>query len=344
MENEINTEVVAPEPELSLRQELEAATEVVEKADRARDEAGRFATEKAEAREVAERADKPTEKTPLDAATRQAPLDAAAIDTTPTPERPTLAPNTWSTAAKAAWVNADPVLKAEIAKREQDVHREFTRQDNERNLGKQFRQVIEPHASMIQQDGGNPVKGFQNYLETARILRGNDAQMKATLVRQMCQQFNIDLNTQPVAQNYQQAYTPPQQPAIDRQQLEAEIRGNLTLQAKIDAFAADPKNEHFEAVKPAMVALLSGGQASGLEEAYEQALWMRPDIRSSLIARETKAVQDQRVAQAKAKADAARRAGGSVTGSPGIGQQSDPQAGTRTLRQELEANFASNRV
>ena len=336
MENEeVNIEATTPEPELSLRQELEAATEVVEKADRARDEAGRFAAAKAEAQEVeVEVKEKPATEAPP----AQQQVEPA------TNERPTLAPNTWSTAAKAAWVNADPVLKAEISKREADVHREFTRQDGERNLGKQFRQVIEPHAAMIQQDGGNPVKGFQNYLETARILRGNDAQMKATLVRQMCQQFNIDLNAQPVAQNYQQAYTPPQQPAIDRQQLEAEIRGNLTLQAKIDAFAADPKNEHFEAVKPAMVALLSGGMASNLEEAYEGALWVRPDIRSSLIARETKAVQDQRVAQAKAKADAARRAGGSVTGSPGIGQQSDPQAGTRTLRQELEANFASNRV
>lgn len=343
------TIVDAPEP--SLREQIVSAqTEAVERADRARDEAGRFASDKAAKDKAAATAaatdvpfkDKPADKTaaaPAQAATATDPATAA--------ERPSLAPNSWSAAAKAAWTNADPVLKAEIAKREADVHKEFTKQDGERNLGRQFKQVIDPYIALINADGGNPVKGFQNYLETARILRTGDPQTKAQLVRQMCQQFNIQLeqvqNAPQVDIQQQQAYTRAQQLAQENQRLQAQIQ-EAPLLSQIEAFAADPAHEHYEAVKPVMAAFLQSGQATTLQEAYDQAIWARPDIRSTLIARETAATQEKRVADAKAKADAARRAGGSISGSPGRGTATDPQAGNRTLRQELEANFASSRV
>lgn len=341
----ITADIATPEP--SLREQIESAqTEVIERTDRARDEAGRFAADKVIKDKAAATAaatdavikDKPDAQTPAVAATPTAEAQ---------PERPSLAPNAWSAAAKAAWANADPVLKSEIAKREADVHKEFTRQDGERNLGRQFKQVIDPYIALINADGGNPVKGFQNYLETARILRTGDPQTKAQLVRQMCQQFNIQLeqvqNAPTIDIRQQQAYTRAQQLEQENQRLQAQIQ-EAPLQSQIDAFAADPAHEHYEAVKPVMAAFLSSGQANTLQEAYDQAIWARPDIRSTLIARETTATQEKRVAEAKAKADAARRAGGSITGSPGRGTATDPQAGNRTLREELVANFASARV
>lgn len=350
-------------PERSLRDQIEdARAQVAEKAERTRDDQGRFAREKA----AKEKADSTANAT--DAIVKpgvQAPQAQNAAATDPNapaqPERPTLAPNAWSAAAKAAWVNADPVLKQEIARREADVHKEFTRQDTERNLGLQFKKAAEPYAALIQQEGGNPIKGFQNYLETARILRSGDPQTKVQLVRQMCQQFGIDLgltqNTDPNLQHQQ-----PQRQAIDpntqrlytrlsqlesvlnSQQANAQNREQTELQANIQAFASNPKHEHFEAVKPAMAALLQSGQAQSLEEAYDAALWMRPDIRSSLIANSMAEQQAKRVADAKAKADAARRAGGSISGSPGNGFRADPQAGNRSLREEIEASLASHRV
>lgn len=354
--------------EPTLREQIESArTEI---AERTRDEAGRFAKTEADAKGRQEPAS--ARKSPLapEALTTAEKTPTAAIKPAaePTegqqtqPERPTLAPNAWSAAAKAAWVNADPILKAEIARREGDIHKEFTRQDAERNLGLQFRKAAEPYAQLIQAEGGNPIKGFQNYLETARILRTGDPQTKVQLVRQMCQQFGIDLgqtqNADPNANpqnretraaidpNVQHLYTELNQlkSAWQSQQVNAQNREQTELQGAIQAFASDPKHEHFEAVKPAMAALLQSGQAQSLEEAYEAALWMRPDIRSSLIANQTAELQAKRVADAKAKADAAKRAGGSISGSPGNGFRSDPAASDRSLRQELEANFASHRV
>lgn len=344
-------EKVVDTPEPTLREQLETASK--EAGDRARDEAGRFAAKPKEDGVVADPAAKLGEIKPEVAA--KPALETPAPET---PERPTLAPNAWSHQAKAAFANADPLIKAEIAKREADIHREFTRQDAERNMGKAVSQAVAPYAQMIQAEGGNPLKAFQGYLETTRILRHGDSQTKAQLGRQLFQQFGIDpavafgegfANTG--AQNQVAPETQMLQNKIENLEAQvsrfgsyAENQALAPLQATIEAFGKDPANAHFELVKPEMAALLQAGRAQSLQDAYDMAVWARPDIRSSLIAQQQQAAEAKRVADAKAKADAARRAGGSVTGSPGLGASADPKAGQRTLRQELEANLSSARI
>lgn len=344
-DNLIETAVETPEP--TLREELEAAhTEVVE--SRQRDEQGRFA---AKAKEEADALAEKPEAVAIKPAAQVVEKPVAEVPAAP--ERPTLAPNAWSATAKAAWVDAHPALKAEISKREADIHREFTRQDAERNLGKQFQQITQPYAALIQSEGGSPVKAFQQYLETTRLLRTGDAATKVQLVRAMCQQFNIDMSGQKtqaqqqlIDPNYQNLHNEVAQLKAERQQaaFQAQQQETSRLQSQIDTFAADPANIHFEAVKPHMVALLNGGQAANLQEAYDQALWARPDIRSTLLDQQLADREAKRVADKKLKADAARRAGGSVIGSPGLGATTDPQAGNRSLRQELEAALGTSRV
>lgn len=349
-DTELNpAEVVATEPvettEPSLREQIDATAREI--SDRDRDEKGRFA---AKATEQAE--DTPVKPAPQakEALPEVQPHQAAQEP----PQRPTLAPNAWSNAAKAAWVNADPVLKAEIAKREADVHREFTRQDADRNFGKQLKTVIDPYLSIIQAEGGEPVRAVRDLLETAKQLRTADPQTKAQLIGTVCRQYGVDLGligvqgqqNQTIDPNVQALYTRIQQleGKLGQREAEALNQEQAHYQSSIAAFAADPAHEHFEAVKPAMAALLSGGQAKDLQEAYEMALWSRPDTRSSLIAQQQQAAEAKRVADAKAKADAARRAGGSVIGSPGIGQTTDPRAGNRSIGDELRAAMAQHRV
>lgn len=349
MDPEVKVEdIVVETPEPTLREQIETAAEAVE--TRNRDEQGRFAAKQAQ-----EAADKPATEIQKPAVELGKPEakpeikpDAKPADT----QKPTLAPHMWSAAAQAEFANASPVIKAEIARREADIHKEFTKQDGERQLGRQFRQIAEPYAAMIQAEGGNPVNAFKGYLETTRILRQGDPATKVQLVKQLCQQFGVNLEavTNPDAPKIdpmvQNLHNELQQLKAERQQLayQAQNQEQSKLQSQIEAFGADPANVHFEAVKPAMAALLSGGQAATLQEAYDQALWVRPDIRSGLLDQQIAAREAKRVADAKAKADAARRASGSVIGSPGLGASIDPQAGKRTLREELEANMASSRV
>ena len=124
----------------------------------------------------------------------------------------------------------------------------------------------------------------------------------------------------------------------------AENQALAPLQAQIEAFGKEPANLHFETVKPEMAALLQAGRAQSLQDAYDMAVWARPDIRSSLIAQQQQAAEAKRVTDARAKVDAAKRAGGSVIGSPGIGASNDPKAGNRSIREELVAQMAAARI
>lgn len=347
-----NIETKVPEepetPEPSLREQIEETAKEI--STRERDEVGRFASKKTDPTGTV--VEKPLG---LDKAAKPAAEAPTALPETP--ERPTLAPNAWSHQAKAAFANADPLIKAEIARREADIHKEFTKQDGERNFGRAIQQIAAPYAQIIQAEGGDPVKAFKGYLETTRILKQGDPQTKARLGRMMFEQFGIDPRMA-FGDGSQVSAQPAVAPAVQMLQNEvadlkaqvsrsnsyAETQALAPLHAQVDAFAADPANTHYEAVKPLMASLLQSGQAQSLQDAYDMAVWARPDIRSSLTAQHS-AAEAQRVAEAKrAKADAARRAGGSITGSPGLGASSDPKAGQRDLRAELEANFASARI
>jgi hypothetical protein len=90
-----------------------------------------------------------------------------------------------------------------------------------------------------------------------------------------------------------------------------------SLQGQITDFATKPGHEHFETVRELMGVLLESGKANGLDDAYEMAVYANPDIRSTLVAAQSQQGQEKRVAEAKARTDAARRAGGSLTGGPG---------------------------
>jgi hypothetical protein len=341
IEQQIDTPVV--EESSSLRDAIESAAKEV----RTRDEAGRFAkTELVDTPEPVKQ-----EKTEPAAETGKVQEIKPEQPAEEKPNRPTLAPNSFSAAAKAEWEKVPASVQAEIARREADIHREFTRQDGERQFAKAMKTVIDPYMPLISQQGGNPMAVVKNMLETSRVLFAGDPATKTQAIRQLIQQVGIDPqalfteqpHVDPTLQTLQQkvaAFEEQQR----QQQYMAQQQQQAQTQSMIDAFAADPKNVHFEHVKGHMAALLQAGQAKDLQDAYDQAVWARPDIRSTLLTEQQKAAEAQRAAEMKAKADAARRAAGSVVGSPGIGQSIDPKAGMRSLRDELAAQFAAKRV
>jgi hypothetical protein len=214
-----------------------------------------------------------------------------------------------------------------------------------------MKSVIDPYMPLIAQQGGNPMAVVRNMLETAKVLSTGDPVTKTNAIRQLIRDVGIDPSAlmgeqqqiDPTLQTLQQKVA-----AFEEQQRQAQYFAQQQQEAQtqtvIGAFAADPKNVHFESVKGHMAALLQAGQAKDLQDAYDQAVWARPDIRSSLLAEQQRSTEEKRAAEMKAKADAARRAGGSVIGSPGLGHSADPKAGQRSLREELAASFAANRL
>lgn len=318
-------EVKVEEPKLEepkepgdLRAELKQAMETAKDPDkkgRTRDETGKFA-----------KADDPQPDLPKE-------------------EKPQArVPAAWSAANKSKFGELPDWAQQEINRREEEVHKGFTKWDEERQFGKQLKDVISPYMPIIQAEGGTPLTAVQDLLNTAYILRTAPPQQKSQLFHNLARQYGVDLGQQPGAN------TDPTVAALQQQvaQLSGYINQTVNQQkqheqesitSQIEAFAADPKNIYFNDVRNVMVGLLQSEAASTLQDAYDMAVYARPDIRSSLLATQQQDTEAKRVADKAAKADAARKAGGSVTGSPGISAPANGSVPNRSLREELQANM-----
>ncbi|WAL81320.1 hypothetical protein OYT13_15825 [Pandoraea sp. XJJ-1] len=259
----------------------------------------------------------------------------------------TKAPQSWSAAERAHWEKIPPEAQAVIARREEEAHKGITTLGQDASFGKKLKDVIAPYLPIIRAEGGDEAGAVRDLLQTAYVLRTATPEQKVGLFRQLAGQFGVDLHA--AAQAAPQV--DPEMQAL-RQEL-AQVKGHLVsteqqqhqhvegqAQAIIDAFAADPKNEFYEQVKPYMGQLLVGGLAKDMQEAYEMACHANPNVRSTILSRQTADAEAKRAAEAKAKADAKRRAGGSISGSPAspvtTGTTANPNL---SLRDELRANF-----
>jgi hypothetical protein len=140
---------------------------------------------------------------------------------------------------------------------------------------------------------------------------------------------------------------------LAQQRHEAETRVVSTIDQFSAAKGADGKPAHpyFAEVEDRMAQLLLAAQQAGLpnptlDELYDQAVWASPSTRAKQLEAtraadeaQRKAESDKAAAEARAKAEKSRRAGSSVTGSPGTGQSAPTsrQRGSGSLRDDLMA-------
>lgn len=239
--------------------------------------------------------------------------DAKASAPTATKE----APQGWSSPARGEFAKLPPLIQQEVLRREDDFSKKITQQDDDRKLGQGMKETLNPYMHIITAEGGTPITAVKELLNSAYILRRGTPQQKAQLILNTAKQFGVDLGVTQQPQG-NELHAANQQIAQLKQRLDQwenteKQKGEATVQSQIKTFASDPKHPHFEQVQGHMAALLQGGVAKDLEDAYEQAVWARPELRSTLLAEQ----DEQRKASDTAKAQAARKAGSSVAGSPG---------------------------
>jgi hypothetical protein len=275
---------------------------------------------------------------------QQTPAAAAPATTTTPPAQKHQPPTSWSAQAKAEFDRLPAPVQEAIAKREQEVHKGFTAQDEHRTLGKQVSEAVQPFTAVISAEGRDAVSAFKSFLNTAYLLRSGTAEAKLALVKNMCARYSIPLDGL-TAQLSAQPTTPlpqPQPQGLSREEVAELVRQEqrqASLQTQVEAFANDPANRYFEQVRQHMSALLLQGLASDLKDAYEQACWANPNVRSSLEAERIKAETEQRETGLRQKSAAAKHASGSVRGSPGASTPTQARSAERSLRDEIAANL-----
>jgi len=337
IENTIGTgaDQSTDDEELSLRETLAAAfedagQETENQSARERDEGGRFASQKAAVADQTGGAESTQGAVPAaEASTETKTETAQAIQP----------PASWSTEAKAEWSNLTPKAQSIIAAREAEVHKGFTRLDEDRQLGKSMRDTLSPYMATINALGATPVQAVQSLLNADHVLRNGAPAQKTQLLAQLAHQFGVDLS--PLAAN-----APPPDATIHAlqqqvheltafisgQQRNAQQSVQQSLVSEIDAFKAD--KPHFDTLRSVMATLMESGQANSLQDAYDQAFRAHPT--TSQLWLDGEVAKRTAVDPAKARVARARSAAVSVTGSPGSNG-----ASARTVQPDLRSELAA---
>lgn len=246
---------------------LETATE---KADRIRDEQGRFAK------------------------TAEPVQDAASQ--VQEPEKTILPPRSWTAAAKAKFASLDPDVQQEVLRREKEIDDGKAQWDTKAEKYNKLDAVFAPVRDRLTLNGLTEDTYIRALVQADEMLRSNGPQA----IQVLAQQYGINLaamfgqqggpQTQPITgqpdpqyQALQQRFDQLQARLDQGDQARVQSEQQAT-QAQIDAFANDPKNLYFDNVKPEMAALLGSGSAKDLQSAYEMACYARPDIRVLIAA------------------------------------------------------------
>lgn len=271
------------------------------KSEKIRDEKGKFA-----------------KATPVEAAKDNTVADNAAmaepvtLEKTDIPEVQPL-PNSWKKEAAEAWAKADPILRAEVARREADIHKGIEQYRQAAEYAHSLDQAISPYKQTLANLNISPQVAIKELMAADHKLRYGNQQDKEMYFAQLAQHYGIDLGS--TAQTVQsidpRVYELAQrnqylEQNLQQQQQAVQQQAEQALNSEIAQFAADPKNAHFETVKLHMAALLQAGQAKDLSDAYEQAIYANPVTRSAVLQQQAQAAKEE----AARKAQAARAASG----------------------------------
>jgi len=247
-----------------------------------------------------------------------------------------------SPAAREAWKQTPPALKAEIAKREKDYAIGLQKNAEWANRARQMDQVLDPYKAFLSTNGG--AAAIPAVLERAMTLQMGTPTQRAQAAADIINQFGVDINQlddilsgqapapsqqQPMSENEQwlQQFRQEQ----EQQRLQQQNYQQEQINQGVGAFLNDPAHEFASDVSEEMADLLEMAARRGvimsLDQAYERACQIRPDIAQLVNGRKSTQSVNKR-----------RNAASSIHGSPN--GETTRQTGDN-LRSAIEAAFDS---
>lgn len=159
-------------------------------------------------------------------------------------------------------------------------------------------EAVEPFKPLLQQHNMAPGDWIKSLGEAQRQLLTGTPQEKLQMFVNLAASYGVPLGAvQATAQGL------PVDPAIPQfmqqmQEMRATVAGveqfrqsreQEALQQEISVFEDTAKYPHFPAVRERMAQLLETGNAQTLADAYDQAIWLDPEVRQAEIARQAPA-------------------------------------------------------
>ena len=254
------------------------------------------------------------------------------------------APASWKPGAREAWAQLPPDVRAEVHRRERESAQVMQETHQSRQVHQYVGQLAQQFAPALQAEGVDVLTATQNLMQLASRLRFGTPPEKALHVAQIIRNYGVDVNALADALDGVARQQAPQQqmlqdPRVDQllQELNAAKQTRAEQLAEkavgdVDAFGND--KEFFDDVREEMADMMEVAAKRGidlsLEQAYERACAIHPDISKVLAARGTTSSNGNQ----RRSTQQARHAASSVRGTP-TNSESTPIADN--LRSEIEA-------
>lgn len=313
-----------------------AVTETAEqKADRQRDERGRFAA-------------KESAPEPLATAKSES-VDPA--PTTATAAEPRKPPSSWKKDYWEAYQKLDPQVADYINQREQQFASGVSTYREEAIKAKELNDALAPFMPEFSAHGVSPSQWIRNMGTAHQTLMRGTPEQKLASFQKLAQDYGVPLHAIQSGQ-----VDPIQQYVSPLQEQVFQLRGQLTnwqqqqeqqqqrvMLDEIEAFKANAP--HFEEVRETMAGILQAGLAPDLKSAYDKAIRMNDDVWNAEQQRRTEQAEKQRRESEAAKVASARANAISPKGSTPTGNMGSGKQGLRAmLEEQVTAHLGGGRV
>lgn len=279
---------------------------------------------------------------------------AAAVTTAPTdsqtPDKPATqadlyakAPQSWKPGAREAWGALPSQVREEIHRRERDTARLAQESATHKDVFGAIQRLQTQFSPALQAEGVDALTASANLMQLASRLRFGTPVEKAQLAAQIIQNYGVDVTALAAALDGARMPANLQSPMMADPRVDkllAEIESakreraaSIEQRALSDVSAFGENKEFFEDVREDMADLLELSARRGvdlsLDQAYQRACAMSPDIAKVLAAREAAAS----AGNASTSIQRSKSAASSVRGTPASASTPAP----RDLRGDIEA-------
>ena len=231
-------------------------------------------------------------------------------------------PASWKKDYHETWNLADDKLKQYAWQRESEMKAGVEPLISKAQFADQMQEVLNPYMNTIQGLGIDAPKAVKALMEADHALRYSTPQEKRQYFARLAQSYGVNLNE--MGNDLPQQAVDPTIYALQNElnNVRGEVQGwkqqqeqqqNQALLGEINNFSQ--KAEHFEEARPAMIQLLQSGMATDLDDAYEKAIRLNPELFDAVQSGLQAQTDATKRAAANTAAKRARAAAVSVKGS-----------------------------
>lgn len=262
------------------------------------------------------------------------------------------APNSWKPAIREHWGKLPPEVRAEVNRRELEIQQTLSQTAQVRKFANDFAQTIQPYSHLIRSQNSTPLQAVNNLMQTAAGLLQGNMEQRARIVSDIIANYGVDIKIldQVLSSG---GYNPNQQAQVQAvpqwakplfgfmenvQTLQQQRQHQMQQEAEqaIQALEAKP---FFDDVREDMADLMEAaanrGRVLSMEQAYEKAIALNPEIAKVIEQRKLAERNRNPVSEAAATLARARKAASTVKGSPAGTKVGVPSGTKLSRRQQL---------